>query len=81
MLLATHRGCTMPGCTANAYRSQVHHANADWQHGGQTNIEDLTLVCGPERGCPLSSSGGGVHSVTPSSGRHFPERILDPGDP
>ncbi|WP_264034489.1 13E12 repeat family protein, partial [Mycolicibacterium murale] len=33
MLLAKHRGCTMPGCTASAYRSQVHHANQDWKDG------------------------------------------------
>jgi hypothetical protein len=48
MLLAKHRGCTMPGCTASAYRSQVHHANTDWQHGGQTDIDELTLACGPD---------------------------------
>ena len=48
MLLAQHRGCTMPGCTASAYRSQAHHANADWKNNGQTNIEDLTLACGPD---------------------------------
>ncbi|AQA06723.1 hypothetical protein BVC93_25955 [Mycobacterium sp. MS1601] len=48
VLLAKHRGCTMPGCTASAYRSQVHHANKDWKAGGATNIEDLTLACGPD---------------------------------
>ncbi|WP_236950017.1 HNH endonuclease signature motif containing protein [Mycobacterium sp. MS1601] len=48
VLLAKHRGCTMPGCTASAYRSQVHHANSDWKAGGQTDIEDLTLACGPD---------------------------------
>ncbi|GAA1648727.1 hypothetical protein MMUR_10760 [Mycolicibacterium murale] len=49
MLLAKHRGCTMPGCTASAYRSQVHHANQDWKDGGRTDIDDLTLACGPEQ--------------------------------
>jgi hypothetical protein len=47
MLLAKHRGCTMPGCDASAYRSQVHHANQGWKDGGRTDIEDLTLACGP----------------------------------
>ena len=47
MLLAKHRGCTMPGCTASAYRCQVHHANQDWKDGGRTDIDDLTLACGP----------------------------------
>jgi Domain of unknown function (DUF222) len=48
VLLAMHGGCTMPGCTASGYRSQVHHANKDWKDGGETNIEDLTLACGPD---------------------------------
>jgi hypothetical protein len=48
MLLAKHRGCTNPGCNASAYRSQVHHANKDWKAGGNTDIEDLTLACGPD---------------------------------
>jgi hypothetical protein len=48
MLLAQHGGCTMPGCTACGYRCQVHHANKDWKDGGETNIEDLTLACGPD---------------------------------
>ena len=48
MLLAKHHGCTMPGCTASAYRSQAHHANTDWKAGGNTDIEDLTLACGPD---------------------------------
>ena len=42
------RGCTFPGCTAPAYHSQVHHASADWADGGQTNITDETLACGPD---------------------------------
>ena len=42
----THRGCSKPGCTAPAYHSQVHHAERDWQHGGNTDITELTLACG-----------------------------------
>jgi hypothetical protein len=45
VLLAKERGCTRPGCTANGYQSQVHHAVADWKHDGLTNINDLTLAC------------------------------------
>ena len=48
VLYAKDRGCTRPGCTAPAYHSQVHHAVADWAHGGQTNITDQTLACGPD---------------------------------
>jgi hypothetical protein len=29
---------------AGAY-CQVHHAVSDWAHDGQTNVDDLTLVC------------------------------------
>jgi hypothetical protein len=45
MLLAKYRGCTAPGCTVNGYNSQVHHAAKDWKHGGNTDIDDLTLAC------------------------------------
>lgn len=46
MLFARERGCTCPGCTVEFYRTQAHHAVADWKHDGQTNIDDLTLACG-----------------------------------
>jgi Domain of unknown function (DUF222) len=45
VLLSKERGCTRPGCTANGYQTQVHHAVADWKDNGQTNINDLTLAC------------------------------------
>ena len=48
ILYSKERGCTFPGCTAPAYHSEVHHAVADWTRGGQTNITDLTLACGPD---------------------------------
>ncbi|MEN3224386.1 DUF222 domain-containing protein [Mycolicibacterium porcinum] len=48
LLYNRDRGCTRPGCTAAADRCEVHHAQADWQHGGQTNAPDLTLGCGPD---------------------------------
>lgn len=50
MLFARDRGCTRPGCTACGYRCQAHHGHQDWQHGGETNIDDLTLACGPDNG-------------------------------
>ena len=36
-----------PGCTAPGYQCQAHHAAADWADGGQTNIDEETLACGP----------------------------------
>lgn len=46
VLHAIDRGCTKPDCTAPAYQTQVHHAERDWQHGGNTDIDELTLACG-----------------------------------
>ncbi len=40
-------GCTFPGCTVPGYATQVHHAATDWADGGSTDIDDLTLACGP----------------------------------
>ncbi|GAB7067088.1 DUF222 domain-containing protein [Mycobacterium hodleri] len=48
MLIARDGGCTKPGCTVPAYGSQVHHAARDWADGGQTNVDDLALACGPD---------------------------------
>ncbi len=46
VLQALERGCTKPACTASADRCQVHHATRDWQHGGTTDVDQLTLACG-----------------------------------
>lgn len=41
------RGCTFPGCAVPGYGCQVHHATRDWADGGNTDIDDLVLGCGP----------------------------------
>ena len=41
------RGCTFPGCTVPGYGCQVHHATRDWADGGNTDVDDLALGCGP----------------------------------
>lgn len=48
MLIARDGGCTKPGCPVPAYGTQVHHAARDWAEGGQTNINELALACGPD---------------------------------
>jgi len=48
VLHALERGCTRPGCTAPGYWCQVHHLDGWAAHNGQTNINDLTLACGPD---------------------------------
>jgi hypothetical protein len=48
VLHARDRGCTRPGCTTPGYQCHAHHANTDWKNGGHTNINNLTLACGPD---------------------------------
>ncbi|WNG89141.1 HNH endonuclease signature motif containing protein [Mycobacterium sp. ITM-2016-00317] len=48
MLIARDGGCTKPCCTVGAYGSQVHHVVADWAKGGNTNVDELGLACGPD---------------------------------
>ncbi len=47
VLLARDRGCTKPGCTTGGYYTQAHHVTG-WATDGHTNIDDLTLACGPD---------------------------------
>lgn len=47
-LFARDRGCSCPGCDVPFYGTQAHHAVADWKHGGQTNVDELTLACGAD---------------------------------
>ncbi|OBG97794.1 hypothetical protein A5698_12345 [Mycobacterium sp. E136] len=56
VLHARDRGCTKPGCSAPAYWAQVHHAAQDWADGGATDIDGLTLACGPHN--RLVTDGG-----------------------
>ncbi len=48
MLIGRDGGCTKPCCTVGAYGAQVHHAARDWVEGGQTNVDELGLACGPD---------------------------------
>ncbi|CAA0127888.1 putative protein [Mycolicibacterium vanbaalenii] len=48
MLIARDGGCTKPGCIVGAYGCQVHHAAADWAGGGNTNVDEMGLACGPD---------------------------------
>ena len=48
VLHALERGCTRPGCTAPAYWCQVHHVDGWIADDGETNIDELTLACGPD---------------------------------
>ena len=47
VLHAKDRGCTFPGCDVPGFLTEVHHAECDWAQDGLTDINDLTLACGP----------------------------------
>lgn len=90
-LFARERGCTCPGCDAAFYDTQAHHGVADWKHDGQTNIDDLTLACGPANQM-IEDTGwttrrrpdGRFEWIDPTTGQahlndlHHPERLLGP---
>ena len=49
MLIARDGGCTKPCCTVGAYGCQAHHADRRiGRKGGNTNVDDMTLACGPD---------------------------------
>ena len=94
MLYAKDRGCTKPGCDAPAYHSQVHHVRG-WTVTGRTDINDLTLACGPdnrlvEKGWTTRTNAkGDIEWIPPphldygqprTNSFHHPERLLAPED-
>ena len=96
MLIARDGGCTKPGCTVGAYGCQVHHAVTDWARGGNTNVDEMGLACGPDN--RLVDEGGYATTITdrgdvewqPPPGldhgqsrinyHHRPELLLRPDD-
>jgi hypothetical protein len=58
VLHSLERGCTRPGCTAPGYWSQVHHVDGWVAADGETNINKLTLACGPDN--RLVEEGGWI---------------------
>ena len=79
MLFARDRGCTKPNCTAPASRSQAHHIT-NWRDGGLTNIDTMTLACGPDN--RLADTGGWTTTMGPDGRAHWtPPPLLDVGQP
>lgn len=94
VLCAKDRGCTTPGCDAPAYHSEVHHVTG-WTNTHRTDINDLTLACGPhnrlaEKGWTTRTNAHGETEWLPppnlDHGRprinryHHPEKILGESD-
>lgn len=47
VLYAKDHGCTRPGCDVPGYWTEVHHVQG-WAGTGRTDIDTLTLACGPD---------------------------------
>ena len=78
MLYARDRGCTKPGCHAPAYHSQVHHVQG-WTKTRRTDINDLTLACGPHN--RLVEKGWKTHTNAKGDTEWLPPPHLDYGQP
>ncbi len=63
------RHCAFPGCRIGVGWCEAHHI-LEWEHGGQTNLDNLTLICAPHH--PAGHGGG--WTLTPNPG-------IDPGCP
>ncbi|BBX20461.1 hypothetical protein MDUV_53210 [Mycolicibacterium duvalii] len=77
MLIARDGGCTKPGCTIGAYGCQVHH-DTDWCRGGNTNIDELALACGPDNRL-VDTDGGWTTRITNGDVEWIPPPHLDTG--
>jgi Domain of unknown function (DUF222) len=78
MLYAKDRGCTKPGCDAPAYHSQAHHASG-WTTTHRTDINDLTLACGPDN--RLAEEGWTTRTNSHGDTEWIPPAHLDHGQP
>ena len=79
MLIARHGGCTKPSCPVPAYGAQVHHAVRDWADGGNTNVNELALACGPDNRL-VDKNGGWTTTInTHGDVEWIPPPDLDTG--
>jgi Domain of unknown function (DUF222) len=76
VLYAKDRGCTKPGCVAPAYHSQVHHVRG-WANTRRTDIDDLTLACGPDN--RLAEQGWTTRTNAQGETEWIPPPHLDRG--
>ncbi|EFD42815.1 hypothetical protein N066_00417 [Mycobacterium tuberculosis variant africanum MAL010111] len=78
MLYAKDRGCSRPGCDAPAYHSEVHHVTP-WTTTHRTDINDLTLACGPDN--RLVEKGWKTRKNAKGDTEWLPPPHLDHGQP
>jgi hypothetical protein len=78
VLYAIERGCSHPGCDIPPYWCQVHHATKDFAKGGQTNIDEETLACGPHNR-DVKDSGWSTRKRKDGTTEWIPPPHLDRG--
>jgi hypothetical protein len=78
MLHAKDRGCSMPGCDAPAYHTEVHHVSG-WTTTHTTDITNLTLACGPHN--RLAETGWTTRTNAHGDTEWLPPAHLDHGQP
>ncbi|MCK0172772.1 HNH endonuclease signature motif containing protein [Mycolicibacterium sp. F2034L] len=79
MLIARDGGCTKPGCTVGAYGCQAHHVETDWCDGGNTNVDELGLACGPDNRSVDQDGGWTTHMNDHREVEWTPPTGLDTG--
>jgi hypothetical protein len=78
VLHAKDRGCTFPGCTVPGYLCEVHHNNP-YATNPVTDINDLTLACGPNH--KLAEQGWTTRKNARGNTEWIPPPHLDRGQP
>ena len=94
LLYAKDRGCSAPGCDVPGYCCEVHHVQ-DWATTHRTDIDQLTLACGPhhrllDKGWTTRKHANGDTEWIPpphldrgqprTNTFHHPEKLMSEGD-
>jgi Domain of unknown function (DUF222) len=79
MLYAKDRGCSAPGCDIGGYYCEVHHVT-DYAKCRTTDIDDLTLACGPHHRL-LQPHGWATRKRGNGDTEWIPPPHLDRGQP
>lgn len=79
VLYAKDRGCSFPNCDVPGYLTEVHHVT-DFAQCQQTNIDDLTLACGPHHQL-VTSGGWTTRKLNDGTTQWIPPAHLDHGQP
>ncbi|ORV47331.1 hypothetical protein AWC02_09455 [Mycolicibacter engbaekii] len=79
VLHAKERGCSHPGCPVPGYLCEVHH-DTDYATTGRTDIDGLTLRCGPHHRL-ITAHGWKTRKNASGTTQTLPPPHLDHGQP